>query len=392
MQTIIKNIHCRAVRVYFALAMVALFSVAISSCSDDEDPKPTITSISPEQAEVGGAVTITGTNLAETFEVKFNGITAVITSKSATSVVATVPAATTTGKITLKTPAGEATSPGDFTLVIPPAAIASFSPATGEVGTAVTITGTNLADVTAVDFNGTAATITSKTATSIVTSVPEGATSGKISVTAPTGKVTSSASFTVAVPTPEVLISDFEEADADAIWGVSVDPADIMVSAIESESGGNSFYHLKAKDTQPDYWVGGRYFEHNIDTPLGVEESDRTKVWMNVDVRAHNAKSVGKLVYTVVEAGAANNRRNYEIDFDVTWSEWKTISIRADKFGYWNGSGMTDAVTGGANLPTIWSVALYVQGGNATDVYDLDFDNLKFSTGAPLGEAIDGHH
>jgi hypothetical protein len=391
MQTIIKNIHCRAVRVYFSLAIVALVSVAISSCSDDEDAKPTITSISPEQAEIGGTVTITGTNLAETFEVKFNGITAAITSKTATSVVTTVPVATTTGKVTLKTPAGEATSPGDFTLVIPPAAITSFSPATGEAGTVVTITGTNLADVTAVDFNGTAASITSKTATSIVTSVPEGATSGKISITAPTGKVTSSASFTVAVPTPEVLISDFEEADADAIWGISVDADDIMVSAIESE-GDNSFYHLKAKDTQPNYWVGGRYFEHGPTEPLGIEEADRTKVWMNVDVRSHNAKSVGKLVYTVVEAGAVDNRRNYEIDFDVTWSEWKTISIRADKFGYWNGSGMTDAVTGGANLPTIWSVALYVQGGNATDVYDLDFDNLKFSVGEPLGEAMDGHH
>jgi hypothetical protein len=391
MQTILKPFHCSKILRYFAFAIIAFMSMLATSCSEDAKPKPSITSISPEQGEVGAAVTITGTNLAETFEVKFNGLTAGITSKSATSVVTTVPTGATTGKVSLQTSNGSATSASDFTIVIPPAAIASFAPATGAVGTSVTITGTNLADVTAVDFNGKAATITSKNATSIVTSVPEGATTGKISVTAPTGKVTSGSDFTVTVPITQVLISDFQEANADAAWGISEDAADIQVSAIETE-GSNAFYHLKAKDTQPDYWVGGRYFEHNIDTPLGVTESDRTKVWMNVDVRAHNAKSVGKLVYTVKEAGAAGGRRNYEIDFDVTWSDWKTISIRADKFGFWNGTGMTDAVTGGADLPTIWSVALYVQGGNATDTYDLDFDNLKFSIGQPLGEAMDGHH
>jgi len=373
-------------------AIVAVLSVSVSSCSEDDEPKiPTITSINPTSAEVGATVTISGTNLDEAIEVKFNGTAATIGAKTATSVTTTVPAGATNGKITVKTPAGEATSAADFTVVVPAPTITSFAPASAEAGEAVTLTGTNLDKVTAVKFGTTTATITSQNATTLVTSVPEGAITGKITVTAATGDVVSATDFTVEASIDVVEISGFEEDNADAAWGKAEDPGDVTVSAIETVEN-NSFFHLQAKDNNTNYWVGGRYFEVGPSSPFGIEESDKTKVWMNVDVRSLNAKSVGKLVYTVIENGATDNRRNYEIDFDVTWADWKTISIRVDKFGYWNGSGMTDAVTGGVDIPTIWSVALYVQGGNGTDTYDLDFDNLSFSEGGPLGDELEGHH
>ena len=64
---------------------------------------PTITSLSPTSGAVGASVTITGTNFGSTqgtSTVTFNGTTAAtITSWSATSIVAKVPAGATTGNV-----------------------------------------------------------------------------------------------------------------------------------------------------------------------------------------------------------------------------------------------------------------------------------------------------
>jgi hypothetical protein len=78
--------------------------------------------------------------------------------------------------------------------------ITSFTPSAGPVGTTVTITGTNLTGATSVKFNGVSATITSNTATQIVTKVPTGATTGPITVTTPSGTATSATNFTVTGP------------------------------------------------------------------------------------------------------------------------------------------------------------------------------------------------
>ncbi len=71
--------------------------------------------------------------------------------------------------------------------------ISSISPASGGVGTVVTITGTNFATVAAnnvVKFNGIQAVVASATATVIVTSVPANASTGAITVTTPGGTAT----------------------------------------------------------------------------------------------------------------------------------------------------------------------------------------------------------
>jgi len=79
-------------------------------------------------------------------------------------------------------------------------AILNFTPKSGPVGTTVTISGTGYsatASQNTVTFNGTAATVSSATATQLVVTVPTGATTGPIAVTTPTGSVTSSTPFTV---------------------------------------------------------------------------------------------------------------------------------------------------------------------------------------------------
>jgi hypothetical protein len=87
--------------------------------------------------------------------------------------------------------------------VVPIPTLTSFTPASGPVGTSVTVTGTGFTGATKVTFNGTAATSFSvPSATQIAATVPSGATSGTLAVTTPGGTATSAASFTVTTPPP----------------------------------------------------------------------------------------------------------------------------------------------------------------------------------------------
>lgn len=89
--------------------------------------------------------------------------------------------------------------------------ITSFSPSFGEVGTTVTIVGTNFTNVTSVIFNSTFASgfTPSADGTRITTAVPSGATTGRISLLSPDGNVTSSKDFTVTTAnTPKISIND----------------------------------------------------------------------------------------------------------------------------------------------------------------------------------------
>ncbi|MEI7833533.1 MAG: SUMF1/EgtB/PvdO family nonheme iron enzyme [bacterium] len=86
------------------------------------------------------------------------------------------------------------------TTIIPPAtiAIASITPDCAVTGAEITITGTLLADVTSVTFNGVpAANITATTATSLHVTVPTGATTGKVTVITAAGTATITDNFTV---------------------------------------------------------------------------------------------------------------------------------------------------------------------------------------------------
>jgi len=75
-------------------------------------------------------------------------------------------------------------------------------PSSGKVGAATIILGTNLTGTTSVSFNGTAATFTVVSSSEITTTVPTGATTGKVSVTTPTRTLKSNVAFRV---TPQIL-------------------------------------------------------------------------------------------------------------------------------------------------------------------------------------------
>src|SRR5207253_2139230 len=81
-------------------------------------------------------------------------------------------------------------------------AITSLTPSTGAAGTSVTIAGANFGaaqGTSTVTFNGTTATATAWTATSIAASVPAGATTGSVVITV-NGVPSNGMTFTVAQP------------------------------------------------------------------------------------------------------------------------------------------------------------------------------------------------
>ena len=162
-------------------------------------PVPTITSFNPTNGPVGTSVVITGTGFTGATAVKFNGVSATtFTVNSGTQITATVPTSATTGRLTVTTPGGTATSATDFSVTaVGSPTITSFTPASGPVGTSVTVTGTNFTGTTSVKFNGVTATFNVTNSTRLGATVPVGATTGTISVTNASGTATSTATFTV---------------------------------------------------------------------------------------------------------------------------------------------------------------------------------------------------
>lgn len=78
---------------------------------------PQITDFGPGSGPPGTVVTITGVSLKQTTSVKFGSkAAAMVTIVSNTKIQATVPAGAATGKITVTTPGGNATSAGIFTV------------------------------------------------------------------------------------------------------------------------------------------------------------------------------------------------------------------------------------------------------------------------------------
>ena len=167
-------------------------------------PAPTITMFTPTSGPVGTSVAIAGNNFTGASAVKFNGTSAPFTVNSDTQITASAPSGATSGPISVTTPGGTATSSTTFIVTTspPPPTISSFSPTSGGVGTKVTIQGTNLAGATSVQFNGTSASFQVK-GSRISAIVPQGASSGPISVTTPAGMATSTDSFTV-IPAPVI--------------------------------------------------------------------------------------------------------------------------------------------------------------------------------------------
>jgi len=158
---------------------------------------PTVTSFSPPSGGgIHATVTVTGTNFTGATSVKLNSVGAAFTVVDATHLTFTVPTGATTGLISVTNPAGTGTSASPFTVFPAPTISAPLSPTSGPVGTAVTITGTNLSTTVAVALGSILMVPTSVSSTQVVFTVPPGAVTGTVKVLATGGEV-SAGTFTV---------------------------------------------------------------------------------------------------------------------------------------------------------------------------------------------------
>jgi IPT/TIG domain-containing protein len=194
--TRIRSIGVSGVIVALLLSITALPAAAGTS--------PTITSFNPASGNIGTTVEIHGTNFAGTTSVTFNGTNApgFTVNASGQRVTVNVPSGASTGPIIVTTSLGSAQSGSNFIVTgggggMP--TITSFNPASGNVGTTVTIHGTNFTGVNSVKFNGTAAAFTLVTSVKVTAVVPAGATTGRITLSTPSGTATSPTVFTVLV-------------------------------------------------------------------------------------------------------------------------------------------------------------------------------------------------
>lgn len=189
--------------------LIAASILILDGCGSENQiqPHPDITSFTPALGIAGETVILTGTNFSTTPNenvVKFNGTIAVVTGATAIQLTTTVPAGATSGNVSVTVNGQTAISRQHFTVLHVPT-ITSFNPARALPGASVTITGTNFSDIIAnntVEFNNVSASITSATSTTLTVTVPDGSTTGKISVTTGGNKATSADNFEVLIDIP----------------------------------------------------------------------------------------------------------------------------------------------------------------------------------------------
>ena len=167
---------------------------------------PTITSFSPAAGKATTVVTIDGSGFlgGSTPVVTFNGVHSTLVHVSSDSVLTATAPVSTTGPIVVTNDAGSS-APSATNFIYQPAPVVSnftptHGPANASMTTLVDITGSNFTGATVVAFGTKAASFTFVSDTELMAFAPSGATSGKISVTTPSGTSSSANMFVVDAP------------------------------------------------------------------------------------------------------------------------------------------------------------------------------------------------
>jgi hypothetical protein len=156
---------------------------------------PTVLGFTPGFGAINSSIIVTGLNfIVGNTSVKFGGVPAATpTGVTTTSLTVTVPTGATNAPITVTTSDGSGTSTQIFYVT---AIITSFTPTNSPPFTTVKISGTNFTDASAVSFNGQpAASFVVSNNTTIGAVVPNGVSTGPISVTTPAGSANSTGLF-----------------------------------------------------------------------------------------------------------------------------------------------------------------------------------------------------
>ncbi|NKI68013.1 hypothetical protein GN109_01160 [Collimonas pratensis] len=176
------------------------FSVQSSATFVSSLPAPLVTNVSASNVAVGANFTIQGKNLDLVSAYQLAGANLAIVSNSSSAVTLTMPAQPTFGTLTLIVN-GAPVNTSYQLHSYRPASIVAVLPQLGIVGSSVTINGSGLAAVTDIRFaNGTVASVTAASSSTVSFVVPPGAASGPLTVVDPYQEVVSAGVFSV-VPT-----------------------------------------------------------------------------------------------------------------------------------------------------------------------------------------------
>ena len=177
-------------------------------------PPPQIDDFAPEVGVIGEGGSIIGsnfcvnecyTNNSTETTASMNGVELDIVYVGTTVILFYIPEGATTGPITVTTPAGSSVSSTDL-VIVPPPQIDDFAPESGAVGIGGSIIGsnfcvnecyTNNSTETTASINGVELDVVFVGTTVILFYIPEGATTGFITVTTPAGSSTTSTELVV---------------------------------------------------------------------------------------------------------------------------------------------------------------------------------------------------
>ncbi len=291
---------------------------------------PEVSFYSVPKGEVGDTIIITGKNFSNILEnniVKFNGVEAMVSTSSATTLDVVIPEGATTGNITVTV--NDATATGAiFNIVVIPV-IEAVTPNVAPEGTPITITGKKFSPIleeNLVWFNNTPAVVTAATETTITTSVPVGATSGPIKVEVNGESAETTEDFVIA-QLLSVKLTDNDD-DAEEVAVSFGDPVGTM------DTGSSDLEFGEISSGQGLMNVGLRY--NNVNLPQGA---NILEAYIQFNVKTGGANPVELTIYGENTANAAAYTETLGdlsaralTSANVVWSipEWENKGDRGD--------------------------------------------------------------
>ena len=214
-------------------------------------PPPTITALTPAFGTTAGgtSVTITGTNLTGTLQVRFGSKTAISYSVQSATTVKAMTGAHAAGmvNVSVDTTHGTVTMANAFSYVSPVPTITSLTPASGTTagGTAVTITGTHLTGSGQVKFGGMTATSFSVENPTTIRAVTNAHGAGRVSVAVHTAHGTAAleTAFSFVAPVPPARSAGYDMVGSDGGVFVFTRPAPQAASTARCPASGVTVSH-----------------------------------------------------------------------------------------------------------------------------------------------------
>jgi hypothetical protein len=297
---------------------------------------PALLGFDPVSGQIGTTVHLGGLGLGAATGVTINGVTALFNAVNDARLDVTVPSAATSGVITITLPGGSVTSSSFFTVVANPLApsITSFSPATGDEGSTVTINGTNFSGATSVLFGtAPASTFTVNPAGTVITAtVPLGIGAGArtLKVLTANGTAPSASTFNVTVPPPPPpaapTVTSFAPAHAAPGAAVTVTGSNFVGATAVAFNGINqpTFVVVNGTTIQTTVPAGASTGQVTVTTPAGTSTAGAS---FAVDVLLPPVANVASTVISAAQG--ASVQLNGSTSNGATTYAWTQIGTPA---------------------------------------------------------------